>query len=289
MRRANAIATLSTAALALVLPAVGSTARDPSPTDIKLNDMDQRLGRVEGVVNNQSLLDMARRIDELESQLRLLRGAQEETQNGSDSLRKQQRDLYADLDKRLAALEAAVRRASSANTASPDVPGGAFAGLSPEPSVNTVPSASGGAGPSLLTPDDQTAYNRAFETLKNGGYFAAIAQWLDFLKTYPTSKLQDNAQYWLGESYYVTRDFDNAGVVFKGLVDRYPDSAKAPDALLKLGYSQFEKKRVAEARATLRLVQTRYPDSEAARLAGDRLAKMGTAAVAPAGGGAGAR
>ena len=283
MRRANAIAVLSAATLAMVLPAVGAAAREASPTDIKLNDMDQRLGRVEAVVNNQSLLDMARRIDELEAQLRTLRGAQEETQNGADSLGKQQRDLYADLDKRLTALEAAVRRASASNNA----PADASAGLSPEPAVNTVTSTAGGA--SLLTPDDQTAYNRAFETLKNGGYFAAIAQWLDFLKTYPSSKLQDNAQYWLGESYYVTRDFDNSAVVFKGLVDRFPDSAKAPDALLKLGFSQFEKKRLPEARATLRLVQTRYPDSDAARLAGDRLAKMGPAAAPAPGGGAGAR
>jgi len=125
--------------------------------------------------------------------------------------------------------------------------------------------------------DDQSAYNRAFETLKSGSYFAAIAQWLDFLKTYPSSKLQENAQYWLGESYYVTRDFDNASLVFKGLVDFYPDSAKAPDALLKLGYCQFEKKRLPEARATLQQLQSRYPGSDAARLAGERLAKMGAA------------
>ncbi len=242
-------------------------AREASPTDIKLNDIDARLGRVEAVVNNQSLLEMARRIDELEAQLRTLRGAQEETQNGAESLTRQQRDLYADLDKRLQLLESGVRTASMASA--PTAPG------SPDPAVNVMPGATNALG--MGASEDQAAYNRAFDTLKAGGYFAAIAQWLDFLKTFPSSKLQDNAQYWLGESYYVTRDFDNASVVFKGLVDRFPDSAKAPDALLKLGYSQAEKKRLPDARATLKLVQTRYPDSDAARLAGERLAKMGTA------------
>jgi tol-pal system protein YbgF len=242
-------------------------AREASPTDIKLNDIDARLGRVEAVVNNQSLLEMARRIDELEAQMRQLRGQGEEVQNSSELLRRQQRDLYADLDKRLSALEASIRAASVPAAAPPVSPGAATAAIA---------GAAGALG-AAVAGGDQAAYNRAFETLKAGNYPAAIGQWLDFLKTYPASKLQDNAQYWLGESYYVTHDYDNALVVFKGLVDRYPNSAKAPDALLKLGYCQFEKKRLPEASATLKMVQSRYPDSDAAKLAGDRLAKMDTA------------
>lgn len=271
MRRAAAIVAVSCAALL----AGAARARDPSPTEIKLNDIDTRLGRVEAVVNNQSLLEMARRIDELEGQLRTLRGAQEEAQNGSDSLRKQQRDLYADLDKRLAALEQSVKTlAQSASAQAPQ---------SPDPAVNvTAPGgASGGnraAGGVLGTGgDEQADYNHAFETLKSGSYFAAIAQWQDFLKTYPRSKLQENAQYWLGESYFVTRDFDNASAAFKAVIDRFPDSPKAADALLKIGFCHYEKKRLPEARATLKQVQTRYPDSDAARLAGERLEKMGPA------------
>ena len=55
---------------------------------------------------------------------------------------------------------------------------------------------------------------------------------------------------------------------------RWPNSRKAPDALLKLGYTQFEQKKITEARATLALVQMRFPGSEAAKLAADRLQKM---------------
>ena len=263
MRHAAAIA----AAAAALLLAGAAGARDPSPTEIKLNDIDVRLGRVEAVVNNQSLLEMARRIDELETQLRSLRGAQEEAQNGSDALRKQQRDLYADLDRRLTALETAVRS------------GAASAG-SPDPAVNVAgrPAATGSAGAGAGVSDEQAAYNRAFDTLKGGNYGAAIGQWQDFQKAYPNSRLQENAQYWLGESFYVTRDYDAAMSAFKTLVDHWPDSAKAPDALLKLGYSQYEKKRTAEARATLQQVQARYPGTDAARLAADRLDKIGNAA-----------
>jgi TolA-binding protein len=72
----------------------------------------------------------------------------------------------------------------------------------------------------------------------------------------------------------VTRDFDQAQIVFKGLVDKFPNSGKTPDALLKLGYSQFEKKRYSEARTSLRDVQNRYPGSDAAKLAAEKLEKF---------------
>ena len=49
---------------------------------------------------------------------------------------------------------------------------------------------------------------------------------------------------------------------------------KAADALLKLGYSQLELKRYAQARASLNAVKERYPDSEAARLAAERLQRV---------------
>ena len=86
--------------------------------------------------------------------------------------------------------------------------------------------------------------------------------------------MADNAQYWLGESYYVTRDFQNAAAAFQTLLDRWPDSRKAPDALLKLGYTQAELKHIAQARATLTSVSTRFPGSDAANLAAARLLQL---------------
>jgi TolA-binding protein len=56
--------------------------------------------------------------------------------------------------------------------------------------------------------------------------------------------------------------------------ERWPNSRKSPDALLKLGFSQIEMKRVGEARVTLSDVTRKYPDSEAARLAAERLRRL---------------
>src|ERR1700722_6659320 len=87
----------------LVLGGCESTPAQPDPTAVKLNDVDERLGRVEHV--NQGLLQLSQRLDAIEAQMRVLRGELEELQNANDTLRKQQRDLYADLDRRLTALQ----------------------------------------------------------------------------------------------------------------------------------------------------------------------------------------
>jgi TolA-binding protein len=58
------------------------------------------------------------------------------------------------------------------------------------------------------------------------------------------------------------------------VLDRFPDSRKAADAMLKVGFSQYELKAFRNARATLERVASSYPGTEAARLASERLARM---------------
>jgi tol-pal system protein YbgF len=236
------------AMLAVMLVGCSLTRSGEDPVQARLNDLDARLTKIERIMSNQSLLDMAQHLDAVQADVRTLRGQVDELQNGSEAMRKQQRDLYADLDRRLAERGAAV--------------GGGQAG------------ASGTAGASASGGADQTAYAQAFEALKSGNYGAAIAGFRQYLATYPTSGLADNAQYWLGETYYVTRDYDNAAVAFRAVGEHWPNSRKAPDALVKLGFTEFELKQYAEARATLTQVTKRFPDSDAAKLAADRLKRL---------------
>ena len=244
--------------LALVWSALAlagcETERETDPTQLKLTDVDERLGRVERVVSNQSLLTLSQRIDVLEAQMREMRGTIDELQNSNDRLTKQQRDLYADLDRRLKAL----------GTSS-------GAGLLPPP-LGAGPGAAGGG--QIVGAEDQAAYNRAFDALKASDYNGAITQFREFLRQYPKSALADNAQYWLGEGYYVTRDYDNAIAAFRAVGEQYPQSRKAPDALLKTGYAQFELRHMADARASLSQVVQRYPGTDAAKLAAERLSKI---------------
>ena len=121
---------------------------------------------------------------------------------------------------------------------------------------------------------EQAAYSHAFEALKGNDYPGSITQFQDFLRLYPHSPLAGNAQYWLGEAYYVTHDYDDALSAFRAVGTSYPQSPKVPDALLKVGLTQLELNQAAEARATLRQVVLRFSGSSAAKLAAAKLQSM---------------
>lgn len=91
---------------------------------------------------------------------------------------------------------------------------------------------------------------------------------------FPESSLIDNAQYWLAETDYVRQRYEKALAEFSIVVDKYPKSRKIPDALLKIGYCNYELKRYAAARKSLQAVVASYPETTAARLAGQRLEAM---------------
>ena len=95
-----------------------------------------------------------------------------------------------------------------------------------------------------------------------------------FLVVFPSSPLADNAQYWLAETYYVQRQFTTALPTFQTVVDRYPDSTKLPDALLKIGFCSYELQQWDAAREALTRVAREFPETTAARLASQRLERL---------------
>ena len=96
----------------------------------------------------------------------------------------------------------------------------------------------------------------------------------EFLSAYPSGEYSDNAQYWLGEVYYVTRAFGAALEEFEKLVRTRPGSAKLSHALLKIGYIQDELGEKAAAVRTLTDLMERFPTTTAARLAQERLRQI---------------
>jgi tol-pal system protein YbgF len=258
---------IACASLGLVLVTLAGCATTPEEDPVlqdKLNNLDSRTARIERVISNQSLLSMAQNIDSLQDQVRVLQGRIDELENQNEALRKQQLAFYQDLDRRVSRLGA----------------GGGGAGTT----------GSNAAPPAIAPGTEQSAYMQALDQLKSGKYPDAANSLQQFLATYPKSDLADNAQYWLGEAYYASRDFPKAAAAFKALIDQWPTSRKAPDALLKLGYSQFEMKQYADSRATLTDVTRRFPGTDAAKHATDRLrffSSGGGAAATDSGSGAG--
>ena len=144
----------------------------------------------------------------------------------------------------------------------PGAAAGSAAGSTPIPQAATA------------SPDEQAAYEQALNILREGRYADAAAAYRRFLETYPNGRYADNAQYWLAETQYVTRQFPQALEEFGKVVNSYTNSVKAPDALLKIGYIHYELGDWKSARENLQAVKQRFPDSTAARLADERLQRM---------------
>lgn len=126
----------------------------------------------------------------------------------------------------------------------------------------------------VASADEQAAYDSAFDLLKQSRYNDAIIEFRAMTSEFPDGALVDDAEYWIGEAYYVTRDFENALSAFQGVVNQYPDSQRVPEAMLKLGYVQAELGRTEDARQTLNQVISQYPGSRVAISAETRLSKL---------------
>jgi tol-pal system protein YbgF len=114
-------------------------------------------------------------------------------------------------------------------------------------------------------------YRSAVELVKTGKHDEAVSALRAFLKTYPRHDYADNAQYWLGESFYARKDYQQALSEFRATIETYPRGNKVPDALLKVGYCYSALGQKDKARAVLEQVVNLYPKSEPAALASKKL------------------
>ncbi len=302
--------------LSLTLAGPVSAAINPQDFDQRLRALEQAAGSA-GAGTGQSQAQLVIQLQQMQAELRQLRGMVEESANQVQQLQKRQREFYLDLDGRLSALEpagapAGASRPPPGEEGTSDVPPPAdvMGGDAQAPSSRTLPAPPAtdpgpverpvgpvqNAEPEVSTgapapPDgqvasiapaptaanaggEQAAYRAASDLLRIGRYEDAIAGFQAQLKQYPGGSLAANAQYWIGEAYYVTRQFDRAQSEFQRVAAEYPRSPKAADALLKVGYIQYERRQFAAARQTLTGLKTTWPNSPAARLAENRLSRM---------------
>lgn len=225
------------------------------------------------VQQNQTQQSIAQlnRIAQLEADLKDLRSQVEQLQNDNAQLKQHDRDQYIDLDTRLNRLEGGASAGATAAAGRPAVATSAAPGPSiPGSAAASAPAASAAANPA----NEQQSYDAALSAVRGDQYADAARRFQAFVQQYPNSALASNAYYWMGESYYVTQNYQLALDAFKAVITRYPESPKTPGALLKLGYSQDGLKQRDAAIATLREVIQRYPDSEVARQAQGRLREI---------------
>ncbi len=204
------------------------------------------------------------RFEQLGEQMREMTGRIEELQHQVESLRTRMEKMSGDVDLRLQALEQANGGApggngpTALNAPRDDQAPPVLTPPSPQRNRNAGPPPNPPGGFNALPRDRQTAmagpsgtpeaavlpngspqqqYDFAFGLLRDANYPAAERALRDFVHRYPDNRLSSNAQYWLGETYYVRRDFQAAAAAFAEGYQRYPKGPKAADDLLKLGSS----------------------------------------------------
>ncbi|MBO5997069.1 MAG: tol-pal system protein YbgF [Alphaproteobacteria bacterium] len=107
--------------------------------------------------------------------------------------------------------------------------------------------------------DAKSAYNEAFDLLKQLKYEEAEESLQSFLKNYPDDELAGNAQYWLGETYYVRGLYEPAAVAFATGFKNYKQNSKAADNLLKLGLSMQQLGKKQEACTAFKNLKKEFP------------------------------
>ncbi|HLZ68213.1 MAG TPA: tol-pal system protein YbgF [Aliidongia sp.] len=235
--------------------------------------------------DGSSALNADIRMDQLEQQMRVLTGQVEEVQNGISELKARLDRQQQDDEQRFQALEhpdgggaSSTGRQSAqaadgpvAASGKPGSPGGA-GNMDAAPSTGGFLSSPGGGGkaaaatppgkPAATLPNGSTTdqYNYAFGLLRSQDYPAAEAAFTQFVQKHPQDELAGNAQYWLGETFFVRNDYNSAAAAFAKGYQVYPKSPKAQDNLLKLGISLGNTGRKQEACLIFAKLGKDFPD-----------------------------
>jgi tol-pal system protein YbgF len=117
------------------------------------------------------------------------------------------------------------------------------------------------------SPDPEELYNGAYSKLSKGDFKASREEFKKFLELFPQTEYSDNAQFWIGESYYREKRYEEAIIEFEEVIKKYPQGNKVPDAQLKQAFSFIALNDTNSAKLLLGKIISQYPDSDQAAIA----------------------
>lgn len=233
-----------------------------------------------GAGGSAALVQMEMRLSAIESQMRELTGRIEELGLKINQLEKSTDKKFSDAEFRLKTLEdgrggvpgaaAPAAGAGAAPNTGITVPPGTkpiapMAAPGSQQQANAAPSAASSSAPMLLppgSPDEQFKF--AFDFLKQNDYAQGERAMRAFADAHPNHPLTGNALFWLGQMYFVNKDYAKSAVSFAQSYERFPDGSKGPESLQKLGVSLAQLNKKDEACTAFKQFQTQYPTAPAA-------------------------
>ncbi|WP_063657025.1 tol-pal system protein YbgF [Candidatus Arsenophonus triatominarum] len=242
---------LSLSLLVGVAAPVVATAQAPI-INVGSGSTSDRLMQIETAVNSQGqlLYQIQQQLSDAQRDIDTLRGQIQENQYQLSQVIERQKDLYTQLDSLTTGANKVKASTDSSNNA-----------------VVT-------AKPANEKAEYDAAVALAIKSKSKQQIAQAINSFQHFIKTYPKSNYQPNANYWLGQLNYNQGNKDDAAFYFATVVKNYPNSAKGAESLYKVGLLMQEKGQNDEARVVYQQVIKAYPSSPSAKLAEKKLASL---------------
>ena len=236
-----------------------------SISNVGSGSVEDRVTTLERISNAQAQLlqQLQQQMSDNQSDIDSLRGQIQQNSYQLNQVIERQKQLYQQIDS-LSSSGANSTAQSGADTPAASADTGAAA------SAGGAAAASSGAP--VQSGDANSDYNAAVALiLEKKQYDQAIAALQAWVKRYPDSTYQPNANYWLGQLNYNKGKKDDAAYYYATVVKNYPKSPKASEALLKVGVIMQEKKDTAKAKAVFQQVIKLYPNTDSAKQAQKRL------------------
>lgn len=120
----------------------------------------------------------------------------------------------------------------------------------------------------------EALYQKGLDTYRAGDFPTARDTFNKFLELYPKNDLAANAHYWVGETYYSEKKYEQAILEFQNVIKNYPGKEKVPAAMFKQAVSFAEIGDNKSARYVLRKLIEDYPASEEAKRAKETLKEL---------------
>ncbi|MGC1041526.1 cell division protein CpoB [Pantoea agglomerans] len=236
-----------------------------SISSVGSGSVEDRVTTLERISNAQAQLmqQLQQQMSDNQRDIDALRGQIQQNTYQLNQVVERQKQLYQQIDSLSSASTSGGQQAAGSNAAA-DTGAAATAGAAA--SLDSAPAQTG---------DANSDYNAAVALiLEKKQYDQAISALQAWVKRYPDSTYQPNANYWLGQLNYNKGKKDDAAYYYATVVKNYPKSPKAAEALLKVGVIMQEKKDTAKAKAVFQQVIKLYPDTESAKQAQKRLTSL---------------
>ncbi|MGC0953423.1 cell division protein CpoB [Pantoea agglomerans] len=236
-----------------------------SISSVGSGSVEDRVTTLERISNAQAQLmqQLQQQMSDNQRDIDALRGQIQQNTYQLNQVVERQKQLYQQIDSLSSASTSGGQQAAGSNAAA-DTGAAATAGAAA--STDSAPAQTG---------DANSDYNAAMALiLEKKQYDQAISALQAWVKRYPDSTYQPNANYWLGQLNYNKGKKDDAAYYYATVVKNYPKSPKAAEALLKVGVIMQEKKDTAKAKAVFQQVIKLYPDTESAKQAQKRLTSL---------------